>query len=394
MQRVLISGAGIAGPTLAYWLRRHGVTPTLIERAPRFRDSGYMIDVWGIGYDLLDRMGLLEAARDRGYSFVRLAFVDARGRPVSGFDAHAFRLAFGDRFFSIPRGELAHAIFERVEADVETLYSTSVEAVSQEGPRVHVTLSGGRTREFDVVVAADGLRSRVRECVFGSHESFERYLGYWASSFVADEYPHRDEGSYLSFARPGRQISRYALRGGRSAFLLVFAQDGPLEVDPHDTAAQRRVLRERFAADGWECREILEHLEGATDLYFDAVSQIHAPIWSRGRVVLVGDAAYCPSLLSGAGAAFAMLGAYVLAGELTGLVGDPSGAFTVYERRLRPFIEQQQRRAVRFAGSFTPRSPIGLSFRNAVLKLMQVEPLGAWYARHAFSTSFELPLYG
>jgi len=391
--RVLISGAGIAGPALAFWLRRYGFDATLIERAPRFRDSGYMIDVWGLGYDLLERMGLLDAARDRGYAFERLAFVDERGRRVSGFDADVFRRAFRGRYFSIPRGDLALVVFDAVEGDVETLYSTSIEAIRQEDSDVEVQLNDGRTRRFDLVVGADGLRSRVRECVFGPIERFEKYLGYWAASFVASGYPHRDEGSYLSFARPGRQISRYALRGDRSAFLFVFVQDAPLELDPHDAAAQKRVLRERFAEDGWECPEILERLDGADDLYFDAVSQIRAPAWSSGRVALVGDAAYCPSLLAGAGAAFAMLGAYVLAGELARAASDPVSAFPAYERRLRPFIERQQENAARFASSFTPRTALGLSFRNTVLNLMRIGPLGAWYARRAFANEFDLPTY-
>jgi 2-polyprenyl-6-methoxyphenol hydroxylase-like FAD-dependent oxidoreductase len=393
MPRVLISGAGIAGPSLALWLRRYKFDPTLIERAPRFRDGGYMIDVWGLGYDLLERMGLLDAVRERGYAFERLAFVDERGRCVSGFDAEAFRRAFGGRFFSIPRGDLARVVFDAVEGDVETLYSASIETIRQEDSGVEVQLTGGRTRRFDLLVGADGLRSRVRECALGPLERFEKYLGYWAASFVASGYPHRDEGSYLSFARPGRQISRYALRGDRSAFLFVFVQDAPLELDPHDAAAQKRVLRERFAGDGWECPEILERLEGADDLYFDAVSQIRASAWSSGRVALVGDAAYCPSLLAGAGAAFAMLGAYVLAGELERAGGDPASAYSAYERRLRPFIERQQENAARFASSFTPRTPLGLSFRNTLLKLMRIGPLGTWYARRAFANEFELPTY-
>lgn len=388
---MLISGAGIAGPALAFWLRRYEFEPTLIERAPRFRDAGYMIDVWGVGYDLLERMGLLGAARARGYAFERLAFVDDHGRRVSGFDADVFRRALGGRFFSIPRGDLARVIFDTVESEVETLYSTSIERVQERDHGVEVELSGGRSRRFDVVVGADGLRSRVRERVFGPLERFERYLGYWAASFVASGYPHREEGTYLSYARPGRQISRYALRGERSAFLLVFVQDVPLDIAPHDVAAQKRVLRERFGADGWECPEILERLDGADDLYFDAVSQIRSPTWSSGRVALVGDAAYCPSLLAGSGAAFAMLGAYVLAGELKRAGGDPAAAFPAYERRLRPFIEDQQRSAARFASSFTPRTALGLSFRNAVLNLMRIGPLGAWYARRAFSSRFELP---
>lgn len=151
-------------------------------------------------------------------------------------------------------------------------------------------------------------------------------------------------------------------------------------------------MRERFAQDGWECPQILERLDGVDDLYFDAVSQIRAPAWSRGRVALVGDAAYCPSLLAGAGAAFAMLGAFLLAGELQRADGDPA-ALRAYEGRLRRYIERQQASAVRFASSFAPRTALGLSLRNAALNLMRIGPLGAWYARRAFANELELPAY-
>ena len=141
----------------------------------------------------------------------------------------------------------------------------------------------------------------MRDRVFGDGEGYERYLGYYTAAFSAGGYPHRDEGVYVSYAQPGRQLARYALRDGRSAFFFVFAQDAPLEIDHHDVDAQRRVLRDRLAGAGWEADEILDVMDDATDLYFDAVAQTRMPEWSRGRTVLVGDAAYCPSLLAGQG---------------------------------------------------------------------------------------------
>lgn len=389
--RVLISGAGIAGPSLAFWLRRLGATPTLVERAPRFRDSGYMIDVWGLGYDLLERMGLLEVALERGYRIERVVFVDREGRPVSGFDARVFARAVGGRFFSIPRGDLARVVFDAIADETETLYSTQVTSIREDGDGVHVELDGRPERRFDLVVGADGLRSRVREVAFGPGARFERYLGYCAAAFVTGDYPHRDTDAYVSFGNPGRQISRYALRGERTAFLMVFARASPPVA--HDAAAHRRVLREEFGADGWEAPEILARLDTTDDLYFDAVTQVRMPRWTRGRVALVGDAAYCPSLLAGAGAAFAMLGAYVMAGELQAAEGHPAGGLAAYEARLRRFIEAEQVRATRLASTFAPRTALGLRFRDAALKLMRFEPLGLWYARRMLATRLELPEY-
>jgi 2-polyprenyl-6-methoxyphenol hydroxylase-like FAD-dependent oxidoreductase len=235
------------------------------------------------------------------------------------------------------------------------------------------------------------LHSRVRELAFGEEAQFERYLGYVAASFIASGYPHRDEATYVSFARPGRQISRYAMRQDRSAFLFVFAETAKPAIAANDGAAQKALLHTRFARDGWETSEILARLDAANDLYFDAVSQIRMPSWTKGRVALVGDAAHSPSLLAGAGAAFAMLGAYVLAEELRAADGDFSRAFLAYERRLGAFILRQQDTAIGFAGSFTPRSRLGLFLRDFVVNLMKVPPIGAWLARWMLGETFPLP---
>jgi 2-polyprenyl-6-methoxyphenol hydroxylase-like FAD-dependent oxidoreductase len=390
--RVLIAGAGIAGPSLALWLLRHGHEPTLIERAPAFRSGGYIIDIWGVGFDILERYGLLEAARERGYVFDRLKFVDAQGAEVSAVGGQVFRRALGGKFFSIPRGDLARVIYESLENRAEVRYDTSVRALHQHPGGIEVELSSGEARQFDVAIGADGLHSRVRALAFGPESGFELHLGYLAASFIAEGYPHRDEGAYVSFARPGRQISRYAMRENLSAFLLVLAHQGERLPGAHDTEAQRALLRARFAGDGWEASEILARLGSADDLYFDAVSQIRMPRWTQGRVALVGDAAHSPSLLAGAGSAFAMLGSYVLAHELQRAEGNIMQAFCAYERRLRPYMLRQQQAAARFAGSFTPKTAFGIRVRDAVLNLMNVPVIGALAARSMFGNAFPLPL--
>jgi len=390
-QRILISGAGIAGPALAHWLSIYGFTPTLIERAPAFRAGGYMIDVWGTGYDLVERYGLLAAARQRGYIFDRVAFVDAEGRTLSSLSGAVMQRALGGRFFSIPRGDLARSIYDLIEGKVEIFYGTTIAALRQDAEGVDVEFSTGATRRFDLVVGADGLHSRVRELVFGDEMKFEKYLGYLAASFIADGYPHRDEATYVSFAAPGRQISRYAMRQNKSAFLLVFAQEEKPALAPHDAAGQKALIRARFAQDGWEAPEILALLDAADELYFDPVSQIRMPRWTAGRVALVGDAAHCPSLLAGAGSAYAMLGAYVLADALRDAAGDAARALPAYEQRLQGFMLRQQDVAARFAGSFTPKTQLGLALRNGVVNLMNLPLLGPWLARRMLGETFPLP---
>jgi len=349
-----------------------------------------MIDIWGTGYNLLERFALLKTARERGYVFDRLTFVDERGRRIAGFGGDVFRRTMSGRFFSIPRGDLARTIYDAIDGDVEMLYGVTIRSLREDISGVDVVLSSGETRRFDLVIGADGLRSRVRELAFGSESTFERFLGYYAASFVSTNYPHREEATYVSRGRPGRQISRYSMREGRTAFLLVFAEARARPELAHDVAAQKRQLHETFGGDRWESPEILARLDGTDDLYFDAVSQIRMPNWSRGRVALIGDAAYSPSLLAGAGSAFAMLGAYVLAGELHSAEGDHIRALAAYENRLRAYMNQQQKAAAGLARSFAPKTSSGLAIRNAVLNLMNIPILGRWMMARMLGEPFAL----
>jgi 2-polyprenyl-6-methoxyphenol hydroxylase-like FAD-dependent oxidoreductase len=390
---VLISGAGIAGPALAYWLQRRGLEPVLIERAAHFREGGYMIDFWGVGYDVAERMNLIPRLRDVGYLIDRLKFVDGRGRTRSGFDAKILRRALGNRFFSLPRGDLARAIFDSVADKIETIFGDSITAIHEDSDCIDVQFERGRGRRFDLVADCDGLHSGVRQIIWGQEKQFEKYLGYYCASFITTNYPHREEQTYTSYAEPGRQISRYALRGGRTAFLFIFAHQQPLPQSP-DLASAKAILRDTFERDRWiEVPVILKRLETCDDLYFDSVSQICMPAWSKGRVTLVGDAAYCPSLLAGEGAGFALAGAYLLAGELQRASGDHLLAYRAYEQRFRPFIERKQQSAMQFATSFTPKTRFGLFVRDLILRLTAFSPVSDCLMRRFVTDQFELPDY-
>ncbi len=390
---VLITGAGVAGQALAFWLQRYGFKPTMIEHAPRFRNGGYMIDVWGTGYNALERFDLLNDALELSYPIDCLIFVDDRGREIATFGNDLIHRIFGDRFFCIQRGDLARVFHNALGTQVEVLYSTSIDLLCDTEEGIYVSLSGSRFRKYDLVIGADGQHSRIRELVFGPEQEFEKHLRYYAASFITANYPHRNETAYVSHACPGRQISRYALRDGRSAFLLVFAEPHQLDIDRHCTVSQKNTLRSRFGNDAWETDMILSRMDAAEEFFFDSVGQIRMPNWSRGRVALVGDAAYCPSLLAGEGAAFAMLGAYVLAGELHRSDGDHQRAFAAYEARLRNFIRAKQDAALGFARSFAPRTEMGLCVRNSFLKLLNVPAIGAGLSRRMFGSAFELPEY-
>lgn len=389
----LISGAGIAGPTLAYWLLRRGFEPLLVERAPKFRSGGYVVDFWGIGFDVAEQMELIPTLREVGYVNDRIVFVRQDGSRRSTFGGDALRRTLGDRFLSIQRGDLARAIYQTIEHETKTVFGDEIVGMTPHSDGVEVRFKRSAACSFDVVIGADGLHSAVRREMFGC-ERGERYLGYYVSTFVTDGYSRRDEHTYLSYAAPGRQISRFALRGNRTGFLFVFARPDKDTGFARDMASQKRTLIETFSNEPWvEWPQIKSHLEACDDLYFDAVSQIELPAWSRGRVALVGDAAYCPSLLAGEGSAFAMAGAYLLAGELQRAGGDYARAFAAYEQAFRPFVERKQRSARAFASSFTPSTALGLFVRDGVLRLGAIRVVADSLLRRFVVDRFELPAY-
>jgi len=393
--RILISGAGIAGPTLAYWLAHYGLKPTIVETAPRLRTGGYVIDFWGAGFEIADRMGLLPEIHSKGYMLREVRVVNPSGKRVAGFPADALSRMTHGRYVSLPRGELAASIFGKIEGMVETIFGDSVERIEQSGSGVHVAFKSGDAREFDLVVGADGLHSRVRELVFGPESRFEKYLGYKAAAFGVKGYQPRDELVYMMYSQVGQQVGRFAMREDATMFLFTFADDNA--AGPGDVHGQKMLLRKRFVDSGWECPQILSALDAADDFYFDRVSQIRmAPqegLWTRGRVTLIGDAASCVSLLAGQGAALAMVAAYILAGELSRCGGNYAEAFRRYQDLFGPFVLAKQKAALRFAGSFAPKSKLALFLRNQLFNLMAIQWIADLAVGRDLADNIALPAY-
>jgi 2-polyprenyl-6-methoxyphenol hydroxylase-like FAD-dependent oxidoreductase len=390
MTTVLISGAGIAGPTLAFWLKAAGFEPTLIERAPGLRGGGYVIDFWGVGYDIAERMGLLAEINRNGYHVREMRIVDDDGRRLAGFGTRVFAELTSGRYVTLQRSCLSRLLFERVEG-VESIFGDEIVAIEQQPDFVRIELKHAGPRRFDLLIGADGLHSAVRKLVFGPQAQFEQHLGYVVAAFEARGYRPRDEDVYLIHGQPGRMIGRFTLREDRSLFLLVFAaEEGSV---PETLDAQKATLRKLYGRDGWECTKILAELDRTDELYFDRVSQIRMPSWSRGRVALIGDAAFCVSLLAGQGSALAMISAYVLAGELASAHGRYQEAFANYDARLRKYIGRKQQGAERFAGVFAPKTAAGMLLRNLVIRAFAIPGLAKLAVGRDIADALELPDY-
>ncbi len=388
---ILIAGAGIGGPTLVYWLKAAGFEPTLIERAPALRGGGYVIDFWGLGYDIAERMGLIEDVNRVGYHMRELRIVGDDGRRVTGFGTKVFGELTGGRYVTLARSELSRLLFDKAKGGIEVIFDNEIVGLQERADCVEVQLEHGGERRFDLVIGADGLHSDVRRLAFGPEIQFEKRLGYSVAAFEVDHYRPRDEDVYMMYGRPGLMLGRFTLNDDRTLFLFVFADDGgalPATLDQ-----QKATLRRRYRDGKWECPCVLDELDRTQELYFDSVSQIGMERWSKGRVALIGDAAFCVSLAAGQGSALAMISAYVLAGELANARGRHDEAFGRYEGRLRDYIAGKQRGAERFAAAFAPRTRWGQSFRNLVIRTFTIPGLARLAVGRDIADSLQLPEY-
>lgn len=351
MSSALISGASIAGPTLAYWLQRHGFAVTVVEHSPGPRPGGQPIDVRGAAIDVMERMELGDALRAKRTRMTGANLLDRQGNEI---ERHSDRTFSGGRHDSgdveIFRDDLSSLLYEATKSGVDYRFGDRIVSIDDGAEKISVAFESGSTRDFDLVVGADGVYSGVRRQVFGPSGPFLNYLGSYVAIFTAPNFLGLnnwqtgiwgdDAGMLVLPARAGTELRIFAMIEskplGRS---LVPAQ-------------QKALVVERFKDFGWETPRLLAFLEQASDFYFGELAQVRMPGWSRGRAALVGDAAYCPSPRSGQGTSLALVGAYVLAAELARHGSDHAAAFLRYEERMRPFVELNQALAHR-----TPNEP-------------------------------------
>jgi 2-polyprenyl-6-methoxyphenol hydroxylase-like FAD-dependent oxidoreductase len=367
---VLISGAGIAGLTLAYWLHKNGHQPLVIEQAPSSRTEGYMIDFGGSGWDVAQRMGLIPALREKEHAIDHIQFKDGRGQTTAQITLSRLYEAAGvpDKFMVLNRRDLVQVLYEAVEEDVPIRFNTTIQTICQSDTGVTATFNDGTTESFDLLVGADGIHSNVRRLIFGPEDQFSDYLGYRFAVFMTPSLDYELEQTYQIYAEPGCQFSLYPFSESEwLAFVVERSRDGLIPAPPERPS----VLRTHLPADRWLIGDVMANLTADSPIFMDRITQIRLPAWSQNRVVLIGDAAYCPSLVSGQGASMAMAGAYFLACELAD-GQEPQQAGPEYEQQLRPYIEKIQASARRFAPNFVPQSELRLQLVNWLLRLSDI----------------------
>ncbi|MFI9409848.1 FAD-dependent monooxygenase [Nocardia gamkensis] len=372
--RILISGASIAGPTLAYWLVRNGFRPTVVERSPALRPGGNGVDIRGSSVRIAERMGVLPALRERATDIRELTFVDAADRRVAGMSTRIFN-ADGD--IEIMRGDLAQVLYEATADDVEFAFGDSIAAITQRPDAVEVTFDSGKQAEFDLVIGADGLHSRTRNLAVTPEADALHHLGVYFATARVDAALGRPHAVTL-YNTPGKVagVYRSGAHDGATAF-FAFREARVLDVDHRDENAQKALLSAYFDDRAWQVPALLEQATADDGFYFDAVSQVRLPAWSSGRVALVGDAGYCATLLSGAGAALAIEGAHLLATELAAAGGDHRIAFHRYERTLRPTVLRAQRSVRASSSMLIPATGGHIWLRNQLTRLMVLQTLAS-----------------
>ncbi|WP_331749394.1 MULTISPECIES: FAD-dependent monooxygenase [unclassified Streptomyces] len=371
-RKVLISGASIAGPALAFWLNRYGFAVTVVEKARAPRDGGYPIDVRGTAFEVVRRMGILPRLQDAHIDLRRLTFLEADGSQVASVDPHTITGGVAGRDLEVRRGDLTDALHAAVRDDVEFLFDDSIDTLDQSGHGVDVTFRGGSRRTFDMVFGADGLHSRTRELLFGPEAQFHRYLGYCFAGFtMRNTFGLFRESTVWN--TPGRAAALYSVGDNDEVHaFLNFAHPQPPFHAFRNPEAQRDLVAAVFADAGWEVPGMVAAMRDADDLFFDVVSQIRMPHWSSGRVALVGDAAYAPSFLTGQGSSLALVGAYMLAGSLA--ERDHAAGFAAYEHNTREFVTLNQDQVGEGDAALFPTTAQALERRNEMLRNLSAVP--------------------
>lgn len=372
--RILISGASISGPVLAYWLTRHGFDVTVVERAPQLRKTGgHAVDLFRPAMEISEKMGVLTQIEALATGTTELTIHRQGARRPAHVDITKVTAAASERHVEIMRDDLSEVYYSTTRADVEYLFGDSITAISPDGA---VTFENATPRDFDMVIGADGLHSNVRRLMFGEDAGRTQFLGGYLAVQSVPKTLARDSEMVVHVG-PGRLAGLYTaqpLDDARALFMFRSKEELPYHY--RDTLRQKDLLRHAFTGmhpqvDGW-----LAELDRTPSFYFDSITQLQLDTWSRGRVTLVGDAGYCPGPAVGGSTSIAVLGAYILAGELAQADGDHARAFAAYEREMRDAVQRSRAFARTVAKSLVPGSAAGVWALTRAAQLVSLLPAG------------------
>jgi 2-polyprenyl-6-methoxyphenol hydroxylase-like FAD-dependent oxidoreductase len=366
---VLISGAGIAGCTLAYWLARYGHSTTVIERSGAVRSSGAPVDVRGPAAQVAERMNIVPRLRGASTRISGLTFLDLTGRRSAHVDLEALRRSIAPQDIELPRGDLATILHEASRDSAGFIFGDSIASLKDDGHGVDVVFDRSLPRRFDLVIGADGLHSNVRRLAFGPESSFVRHAGLYVATLPLPRSidPGRE---MVMLNAPAKCVALHPSRESPLA-LLIFWNPEMSDFDPTDDDQHKRILETTFAGIGWKVPEILDAVRATSELYFDSVSRVELTTWARGRVALLGDASSCVSLF-GDGSTLAIAGAYTLATALAESPADHGKAFGQYQAQHGKLVAPKQKNLSLIASILVPRTQSGIALRNRALAILRV----------------------
>jgi 2-polyprenyl-6-methoxyphenol hydroxylase-like FAD-dependent oxidoreductase len=364
-KKVLISGASIAGPTLAFWLNRFGFEVTIVERAESLRLGGQNVDIKGAAQKIAQWMGIEEEIRAADTGELGVRFVDENDVVKAALPKGESNM--GTSELEILRGDLVKILYNHTKDNVEYLFGNQITALNEKDDTVSVTFQNGEIRDFDLVICADGIRSRTRQLIFGD-EPFVKPVGLYVSYFTIPRGPSDSRWARWYNATNSRVIVMRPDNEGTTRASFSFMSE-PMGYEKLSLEEQKQLLRDKFSDAGWEAKRVLAAMEENSDLYFDAISQVIAPRWSKGRCAMTGDAAFCPSPLTGMGVSLSVLGAYILAGELS-RHANYADAFAAYDKAFRPYVTKIQKLPPGVPALAHPKTKMGIFFLNTILNVI------------------------
>lgn len=333
-KHILISGASIAGPVLGWWLSQYGWQVTIVEQAPAVRTGGYAVDFRGTVLKVLEKMDLLDDIKKHETRAGKITLVNKHHKKIASFPD-----GFTSGELEIMRGDLVQVLYDKTKDNVNYIFNDSIGTLNDDGYGVQVTFKHHPPAYYDLVVGADGLHSKVRSLAFGHERKYASFLGIYIAIFTIPNFANVGMDGYY-YSEPGKRVGIFGAKNGKEAKASFYFTSSPFYYDRKDINKQKAIIRQVFENTPWHVPQLLEYMEQSDDFYFDSVSQIKMDHWSNGRIVLIGDAAHCPSPLTGMGTSAAVMGAYTLAGEL--LQNDYEIAFENYEAGMRGFVDRCQ----------------------------------------------------